>query len=144
MSWRQNREQNEFLSTWRRLCLRYRYNDSSIITASMIHWPDIDLMLGYGLRRWSNIKLTFVQHLVISRIRLNLEGPPRGLRVSRKFVMNANTRYLTNIGSMLVHRLRRWPIIDPTLGQCLVFDVYAGLIHLVSVEGIWLREAVYC
>ena len=144
MNWRQNREQNEFLGTWKRLCLQYRYNDSSIIIVSTVHWPNIDLMLRYRLRRLPNIKLTLVQDLVISRIRLNLEGPLRGLRVSRKFVMNANTRYLTNIGSMSVHRLRRWPNIDPTLGQCLVFDVYAGLIHLVSVEGIWLREAVYC
>ena len=26
-----------------------------------------------------------------------------------------------NVGSMLVHRLRRWPRIDPALGHCLVF-----------------------
>ena len=26
-----------------------------------------------------------------------------------------------NVGIMLVHRLRRWPNIDPTLGECLVF-----------------------
>ena len=28
----------------------------------------------------------------------------------------------SNVGSMLVHRLRRWPNIKPTLFKCLVFD----------------------
>ena len=33
----------------------------------------------------------------------------------------ANTRRSPNVGSMLANRLRRWPIIDPTFGHCLVF-----------------------
>ena len=32
-----------------------------------------------------------------------------------------NTRYQTNVCSMLVHHLRRWPNITPTQGECLVF-----------------------
>ena len=31
-----------------------------------------------------------------------------------------STRHPTNVGSMLVHRLRRWPNIEPILGQSLV------------------------
>ena len=34
----------------------------------------------------------------------------------------ANTRYLAITGSMLVHRLRRWPNIEPEMAQCLVFS----------------------
>ena len=33
----------------------------------------------------------------------------------------ANTRRWANFVLMLGHRLRRWPIINPTLAQCLVF-----------------------
>ena len=33
----------------------------------------------------------------------------------------ANTTRLPNAGSMLAHRLRRWPIIDPALGKRVVF-----------------------
>ena len=33
----------------------------------------------------------------------------------------ANTRHSANVVSMLCHRLRRWPNIDPTLAQSLVF-----------------------
>ena len=32
-----------------------------------------------------------------------------------------------DVGSMLVHRLRRWPNIDPTLGPCLVQGL--GIYH---------------
>ena len=32
------------------------------------------------------------------------------------------TRQYTIVGSMLGHRLRRWPNIEPTMGECLVFD----------------------
>ena len=33
----------------------------------------------------------------------------------------ANTRHSPNVGSMLGQRRRRWTIIEPTLGECLVF-----------------------
>ena len=36
-------------------------------------------------------------------------------------VLPSNTRHWTNVGSMLVRRLRRRPNIDPTLVRCLVF-----------------------
>ena len=36
---------------------------------------------------------------------------------------SANTRNWPNIGSMLVQRLRRWPNIEPILGE---FRVFAG------------------
>ena len=33
----------------------------------------------------------------------------------------ANTKHSPNAVSMLAHRLRRWPNIETTLGECLVF-----------------------
>ena len=39
----------------------------------------------------------------------------------------ANTRHWNNVCFMLVHRLRRWPNIKPTLFQCPVFAGYATL-----------------
>ena len=38
-----------------------------------------------------------------------------------KVSIPANTRRSPDIGSMLTHRLRRWPNIEPTLGECLEF-----------------------
>ena len=32
------------------------------------------------------------------------------------------TRYLPNAVSMLDQRLRRWPNIEPTLGECIMFE----------------------
>ena len=40
-------------------------------------------------------------------------------------IIPANTRHWAIVGSMLFHRLRRWPNIEPTLAWCLVF---AGII----------------
>ena len=40
------------------------------------------------------------------------------------FVANnipSNTIHSTNVGLMLGHRLRRWPNIKPTLGECILF-----------------------
>ena len=34
---------------------------------------------------------------------------------------HSKTRRSPNVGSMLVHRLRRWPNIVPTLGESLMF-----------------------
>ena len=36
---------------------------------------------------------------------------------------SANTRGSPNAGSMLGHRLRRWPNIEPALGEPVVFAV---------------------
>ena len=36
-------------------------------------------------------------------------------------ISTANIRHWVNAGSMLVHRLRRWPNIEPALAHCLVF-----------------------
>ena len=36
----------------------------------------------------------------------------------------ANTGHCPCVGSMLAHRLRRWPNIEPTHGQCPVFAGY--------------------
>ena len=38
----------------------------------------------------------------------------------------ANTRHWAIVGSMLVHRLRRWPNIEPTMAKCLVFAGQVG------------------
>ena len=43
----------------------------------------------------------------------------------------ANTRHWHNVCSTLAHRLRRWPNIDKTLGQCLML---AGMWHNVAVQ----------
>ena len=38
----------------------------------------------------------------------------------------ANMRHSPNVVSMLAHRLRRWPNIDTTLGECLVLVGMGG------------------
>ena len=40
-----------------------------------------------------------------------------------------------HVSSMLVHRLRRWPNIDPTMGQCSVIDI------VFDTTGSILRES---
>ena len=42
-----------------------------------------------------------------------------------------NMIHWPNVGSMLGHRLRRWPSIGPTLGQCIVF---AGILSVIKGE----------
>ena len=37
-----------------------------------------------------------------------------------------NTRHSPNEGTVVAHRLRRWPSIVPTLGECLVLAGQAG------------------
>ena len=41
-------------------------------------------------------------------------------------VSPANTRHWLNVGSILAHRLWRWPDIEQALGQCLVIDAQGG------------------
>ena len=40
----------------------------------------------------------------------------------------ANTIHCTNVGSMLVHRLRRWPNIEPTLVQCILLNQHRYIV----------------
>ena len=50
----------------------------------------------------------------------------------------ANRRHWTIVGSMLVHRLRRWPNIDRAMVQCLLF---AGiLLQWKANNGNWLLQ----
>ena len=46
-------------------------------------------------------------------------------------IFPANTRHSPNVASMLAHRLRRWPNIEATLGECLVF---AGFWHAIVAD----------
>ena len=65
---------------------------------------------------WANVgplTTTLVQHPP------NIETTPRVCGVP------ANTRHWDSVGLLLVHRLRRWPNIKPTLSQCLVL---AGIV----------------
>ena len=39
----------------------------------------------------------------------------------RRTYIPANQKYCPIVGSMLVHRLRRWPYIEATIGDCLWF-----------------------
>ena len=43
----------------------------------------------------------------------------------------ASSRNQPNVGSMLAHRLRRWPNVEPALGESLMFvrrEVHTGCI----------------
>ena len=51
------------------------------------------------------------------------------LSAGSSYVQSQSTRY---IDPMLVHHLRRWHNIEPTLGQCIVFTC-VGLISLNRV-----------
>ena len=42
-----------------------------------------------------------------------------------------DTIHWPNVGSMLVHRLRRWFNMKPTLGECLVFAVESSSLREV-------------
>ena len=47
----------------------------------------------------------------------------------------ANTKHSPNAGTLLVHRLRRWPNSVPTLGECLVFAVWCvSLLYILRCE----------
>ena len=43
------------------------------------------------------------------------------LKCQLKKGLPKNTRHLAIVGSMMVHRLRRWPNIEPTIVEYLVF-----------------------
>ena len=101
----------------------------------MRHWHSVGVMVVHRLRRWPNIKPTFVQCLVFAVcLFLSL------ILVSLICIWHccpANVRQRTNIGSMLVQRLRRWPNIKPTLVQCVVFAgclfLYLKLLSLICL-----------
>ena len=46
-----------------------------------------------------------------------------------------STIHRPNVGSMLHHRLRRWPSIEPTSGLCMVF---AGLSIVAFQRRVWM------
>ena len=66
------------------------------------------LMFDQRRRRWSNIGFSWDPSVMLTDIVFE-----QSLIQARP----ANTGYIPNIGSILVHRLRRWPNIKPTLGQ---------------------------
>ena len=82
---------------------------------------------GQRRRRWANFKPILVQRIVFAEWRRDhsLESPPCWktliFRVKRTIhdrgPVPANTRHSPDVGSMLVRRLRRWPNIEPTLGE---------------------------
>ena len=71
-------------------------------------------MLGQRLRRCPNIEATFDERLV--------------------FTDSVNTLKTSNVGLMLVHLLRRWPNIKPTLSRCIVLT---GVGVALDVSGHW-------
>ena len=65
-----------------------------IYPANTIHWPNAGLMLGRRRRRWANINPALGQCIVFVGLCLLHENC---------------TQQTRDIGTMLVHRLRRWP-----------------------------------
>ena len=85
-------------------------------------------MLGQRRRGWKNIKTTLAQRLVfagsqsVCYVWPNIEPTLIQRLVSAGEEVAEcpeNTMHLTNVGSMLGHRLRLWPNIEPALGQCI-------------------------
>ena len=87
--------------------------------------PNVGLLLAHRLRRWPNNNPTLGECLVFAghppntptRCRFHDESRVR-MAVWR---YPANTKHWTNVRLLLGRRRRRWPNINPTLGQCLVF-----------------------
>ena len=55
-------------------------------------------------------------------------------------MFSASTRHWTNVGLMLIHSLRRRPVIQPTLAQWLMFALYrciSEISRLKSLHGSW-------
>ena len=86
-------------------------------------WSNLELKLVKCCRRWSSIITTLCQH-------------------SPHLCILNNTMYLPNAGSMLVHRLRRWPNIEPALGRRLVFAVYTPWLNVPTCHIKQLRSEV--
>ena len=61
----------------------------------------------------------------------NMLVPDSSVEYLNQYVYLANPIHCPNAGSMLVQRLRRWPNIDQTLGQSLVFVEYVYYSHLL-------------
>ena len=79
-------------------------------------WANAGLMLDQCRRRWANINPKLAQNLVLS-------GSGRRKKCRYFTIIKttpARTRHWPNVVSMLGHRLRRWPSIETTKGQCLV------------------------
>ena len=75
--------------------------------------------IGQGHRRWPYINNhDDVIRFTLVRLPLISKWTFKQARGSR--TIPANKRHWANAGSMLGHRLRRWPNIDPALAQCLL------------------------
>ena len=53
------------------------------------------------------------------------------VKVTHKYftLISANKSHWPNAGSMLVHRLRRWPNIEPATGESIVLAGWALILH---------------
>ena len=78
-------------------------------------------LLGHRLRRWPNLKSPLDQ---CSMDTVCTRWADLDIYTSRSIVPTlgerlvfANTRRSPNVGTVLAHRLRRWPNIEPTLGE---------------------------
>ena len=72
----------------------------------------------------SSASLTFLNWFIYKQFAIDmLNALPIGAETVSSWptYIPANTRHQPNVGTMLAHRLRRWPNIAPRLGGCLVF-----------------------
>ena len=88
-------------------------------------------MLVQRRRRWANIKPMVAQrhafaavglYIVLLHCQLALDTCLGILRLmtSGQLLQPRKHEPLPNIGLMLAHRLRRWPLIKPKLAECVV------------------------
>ena len=58
----------------------------------------------------------------------------------------ANTRHPPDVRPMMVHRLRRWPNISPTLGGCLLFAREGPFFQVSDIlyTGIEIKHDIIC
>ena len=52
----------------------------------------------------------------------------------------ANTIHSPIVGSMLAHRLRRWPNIDPTMGESIMFPGIPIVLATYRTRGYYSRQ----
>ena len=82
-------------------------------TENKERWTSVDLILDHRLRRWSIIKPSLGQCLVLNP---------------------AYTKHLYNICTMLDRRLRRWSNIVQILYKCFVFSDLPGIPGMMSIR----------
>ena len=93
-------------------------------------------MLGQRRRRWPNIETALDWCLVFAgmlpHVQNTILNPPPPLHDGFPFSMDG----INNAGSMLAHRLRRWPSIGPALFLCLVFASACRKPFHIDVHGL--------